>query len=169
MTRETVRAAGAFNRSGAARTAPQVVCTARRSPPRSPLRGGPAEQCAHLRGWSGRIPGRTHSTVAGLDRRNRRDRGIEGRARRHTGTETYLPAFIPIGDTCAGDYLAVDTRSGDRHGCVVEFFGEGCVSDRWDSIDPMLDLHLRRRSNKARTARDGSRSSEDGHLHWDFP
>jgi hypothetical protein len=52
---------------------------------------------------------------------------------------TYLPAYIPIGEDGAGDYLVVDTRSGDRRDCVVDFFREGVETLMWDSIEAMLD------------------------------
>ncbi|PTR39024.1 hypothetical protein C8K38_11672 [Rhodococcus sp. OK611] len=83
-------------------------------------------------------------------------------------TETYLPAFIPIGDTGRGDYLAVDTRGGDRSGCVVEFFNEGGATFRWDSIEAMLDC-------TASALEQGTGCGgwvplvEDGVLLWDFP
>ena len=82
--------------------------------------------------------------------------------------ETYLPAFIPIGDTGRGDYLAVDTRGGDRSGCVVEFFNEGGATFRWDSIEAMLDC-------TASALEQGTDCAgwvaviEDGVLRWDFP
>ncbi|WP_458683638.1 SMI1/KNR4 family protein [Prescottella equi] len=83
-------------------------------------------------------------------------------------TETYLPAFIPIADTGAGDYLAVDTRSGDLRGCVVEFFNEGGATRRWDSIEAMLDC-------TATALEEGTNCAgwvpviEDGLLRWDLP
>lgn len=83
-------------------------------------------------------------------------------------TETFLPAFIPIGDTGAGDYLAVDTRNGDLHGCVVEFFPEGGTIHRWDSIDAMLDC-------TATALEQGTNCAEwvpiieNDLLRWDFP
>lgn len=82
--------------------------------------------------------------------------------------ETYLPAFIPIGDTGRGDYLAVDTRGGGRSGCVVEFFNEGGTTLRWDSIEAMLDC-------TASALEQGTDCAgwvplvEDGVLSWDFP
>ncbi|MFE3291667.1 SMI1/KNR4 family protein [Rhodococcus sp. NPDC059234] len=82
-------------------------------------------------------------------------------------TEIYLPAFIPIGDTGAGDYLAVDTRGGDRSGCVIEFFNEGGATFRWASIEAMLDC-------TASALEHGTDCVgwvalvEDGVLRWDF-
>ena len=85
-----------------------------------------------------------------------------------TETETYLPVFIPIGDTGRGDYLAVDTRGGDRSGCVIEFFNEGGATLRWDSIEAMLDC-------TASALEQGTNCQgwvpviEDGLLRWDLP
>lgn len=56
-----------------------------------------------------------------------------------TEIETFLPAFIPIGSDGAGDYLAVDTRGGDRAGCIVEFSKYGGTALCWDSIADMLE------------------------------
>lgn len=83
-------------------------------------------------------------------------------------TPTYLPAFIPIGEDGAGDYLVVDTRGGDLHGCVVEFCNEAGAILRWDSIDTMLDC-------TATALEQGTNCGgwlpiiEDHLLRWDFP
>lgn len=80
---------------------------------------------------------------------------------------TYLPAYVPIGEDGAGDYLVIDTRSGDRQGCVVDFFGEGVETLQWASIEVMLD-------STATALEQGTDCEgwvpvvEHGLLRWDF-
>jgi cell wall assembly regulator SMI1 len=84
-----------------------------------------------------------------------------------TEVETFLPAFIPIGSDGAGDYLAIDTRGGERSGCVIEFYKEGVAAFRCDSIEDMLD-------RAASALEQGTHCwgwvpvIEDGVLRWDF-
>ena len=84
-----------------------------------------------------------------------------------TRVETYLPAFIPIGEDGAGDYLAVDTRGGDRSGCVIVFYKDGGADFQWDSIEAMLDC-------TASALEQGTDCAgwvpviEDGEIGWDY-
>nr|WP_271212784.1 SMI1/KNR4 family protein [Rhodococcus wratislaviensis]GLK39490.1 hypothetical protein GCM10017611_63610 [Rhodococcus wratislaviensis] len=84
-----------------------------------------------------------------------------------TETETFLPAFIPIGSDGAGDHLAVDTRGGDRSGCVVEFCKEGGATIRWDSIADMLDCTATALEQGV-NCEGWVPAIEDGLLRWDY-
>lgn len=84
-----------------------------------------------------------------------------------TEVENYLPAFIPIGSSGTGDLLVVDTRAGDRYGCVLEWFNSGFAGLRWASIEAMLDC-------TATALEQGTDCSnwvplvENGLLRWNF-
>ena len=83
-------------------------------------------------------------------------------------TGTYLPAYIPIGEDGAGDYLVVDTRSGDHHGCVIGFWGEGVETVKWDSIDAMVDS-IATALEQDTDCGGWIPTVENGALHWDLP